>query len=145
MNTSEAEQEKPLPSSPEELRQWEIEDMSTLAAFIEEQLELKDKPSLGVEVSTANLEFQLVEDVAATSNETVNVLLAAEPEAFLNKRTRTSEYDRVLHSWITDEEYGQLYDALHDTRTGRISRCWLVSLNKVFMACLRFSARTPRN
>jgi hypothetical protein len=115
VNTPEPEQEKPLPSSSEELRQWAIEDMPTLAAFIEEQLELKDKPSLGVEVSTANLELPLVEDAAATGNETVNVLLAADPEAFLTKRTPTSEYDRLLHSWITDEEYGRLYDALHDT------------------------------
>jgi hypothetical protein len=115
VNTPEAEQEKPLPSSSEELRQWAIEDVPALAAFIEEQLELKDKPSLGVEVSTADLELPLVEDAAATGNETVNVLLAADPEAFLNKRTPTSEYDRLLHSWITDEEYGRLYDALRDT------------------------------
>jgi hypothetical protein len=108
VNTPEAEQEKPLPSSSEELRHWAIEDMPALAAFIEEHLELGDNPSLGVEVSTADLELSLVEDAAATGNETVNVLLAADREAFLSKRTPTSEYDRLLHSWITDEEYGRL-------------------------------------
>jgi hypothetical protein len=104
-----------VPSSMEEFREWAIEDMPALATLIEQRLDLKDKPSLRVEFSTTSLEHPLIEDSAATGNQTVNVLLAADPEGYLENRRPTSEYDRLLHSWITDEEYGQLYDALHDT------------------------------
>lgn len=104
-----------VPSSIEEFREWAIEDMPALATLIEQRLDLKDKPSLGVEFSKTNLEFPLIEDSAATGNQRVNALLAADPVGYLENRRTTSEYDRLLHSWITDEEYGQLYDSLHDT------------------------------
>jgi hypothetical protein len=115
INAPEAEPETVLPSSLDQLRQWAIEDMPVLAAYIEQKLDLRDKPSLGVVVSTVDLELPLIEDAEATGNERVTALLTADPERFLIERVPTSEYDRVLHSWITDEEYSRAYDALHDT------------------------------
>jgi hypothetical protein len=50
----EPEGDYPLPSSPEELRQRAINDMPALAAYIEDKLDLKEKPSLGVDVSRRN-------------------------------------------------------------------------------------------
>ena len=104
-----------VPSSLEEFREWAIEDMPALATLIEQRLDLRDKPSLGVEFSAASLEHPLIEDAAATGNQRVNVSLVADPGAYLENRRPTSEYDRLLHAWLTDEEYGHLYDALHDT------------------------------
>jgi hypothetical protein len=114
-NAPDAERETVLPSSLDQLWQWAIEDMPLLAAYIEQKLDLRDKPSLGVVVSTVDLELPFIEDAEATGNERVTALLTADPERFLIERAPTSEYDRVLHSWITDEEYGRAYDALHDT------------------------------
>ncbi len=104
-----------IPSSPEEFREWAIADMPALARLIEQRLDLEHKPSLGIEFSTTSLEYPLIEDAAAIGNQRVTVYLVAAPKAFLENRRPTSAYDRLLHSWITDEEYGQLYDALHDT------------------------------
>lgn len=114
-NAPEAEPETVLPPSLDQLRLWAIEDMPALAAYIEQKLNLRDKPSLGIVVSTVDLELPLIEDAEATGDETVTAVLTADPERFLIERAPTSEYDRVLHSWITDEEYGRAYDALHDT------------------------------
>jgi len=50
-----------------------------------------------------------------TGSQRVNIYLVAAPKAYPENRRPTSAYDRLLHAWITDEEYGQLYDALHDT------------------------------
>ena len=57
----------------------------------------------------------MIEDSAAIGNETVTVLLAADPQRFLTEPRPTSNYDRVLHSWINDEEYGRVYEVLHDS------------------------------
>lgn len=113
--SSEPEPDYPLPSSPEELRQWAIDDMPALATYLEDKLNLQGKPSLGIEVSSAELDLPLIEDSTATGDQTVTVLLAADPERFLTERRPTSTYDRVLHAWIDDEEYGRVYDVLHDS------------------------------
>ena len=103
-----------LPSSPEEFRQWAIEDMPALATFIEQRLDLKDKPTLGVAFTANSLDHPLIEDAAPAGGQRVNVCLVADPTAYSENRRPTSKYDRLLHSWITDKEYGQLYQALQD-------------------------------
>jgi hypothetical protein len=114
-----SDRENQIPKTPEEFREWAIEDMPRLAALIEEKLNLEHKLSLGVEVSAESLELPLVEDSAGRGNQTANVYLVAHPEAFLQKRTPTSPWDRLLHFWITDDEYGRLFDLLHGTAASK--------------------------
>jgi hypothetical protein len=145
-----SDRENQIPKTPEEFREWAIEDMPRLAALIEEKLNLEHKLSLGVEVSAESLELPLVEDSAGRGNQTANVYLVAHPEAFLQKRTPTSPWDRLLHFWITDDEYGRLFDyCTARQRPSGTFRCWHGLRNKTCTAVLLSSSPMswylPRN
>jgi hypothetical protein len=106
-----AEQRIPLAES---LRELATSDLPRFAEFLEEALQLKHKSSLGYELSNQELELPLVEDHVGSGRP---VAIVADPVRYaLNEGLPTSQWDRTIHFWITEEEYDQLYAILEKHR-----------------------------
>jgi len=89
------------------LRELAIREIPALVSFVEEQLNLRGKPSLGLDLKPKSLALEGVTDYFGPSAK--NVYLVRDPSAFSPYRgIVTSEYDRTLHYGLTDEEIGAL-------------------------------------
>jgi hypothetical protein len=96
---------------PTDYRARLLEELPKVAAFIEKELKLEDKPSLGIDVSTNRLELPLIEDHEGSRS----VILAADPDLYAFERVPTSDLDRTVHYWVTGEEEYVLMDAIANT------------------------------
>jgi hypothetical protein len=85
-------------------------DLPNLADFLEAALDLRNKPSLGYELSKRVLELPLVEDRIGSGRP---VVITADPNKYAaGKALPTSDLDRTIHFWITEEDYDSLYATL---------------------------------
>ena len=85
-------------------------DLPNLADFLEAALDLRNKPSLGYELSKHELELPLVEDRIGSGRP---VVITAEPDKYaVGTGLPTSHFDRTMHFWITEEDYDSLYAIL---------------------------------
>jgi hypothetical protein len=94
---------------PEEFRAEKVSEMPKLGAYLEEELGLRDKPSLGVEFSSESFELPLIEDRAGPGG---GVTLVADPVTYSETGLSTSPFDRHIHFWITPEENRALYSEI---------------------------------
>jgi hypothetical protein len=83
-----------------------IREIPNLASFIEGELNLESKPSLGVHFSTESFELPFMEDHAGQGG---SIILALDPAEFVRTRLSTSPFDRAIHFWLTEEEERELY------------------------------------
>ncbi len=86
---------------PAEYRAQVVAEIPRVAAFIDKALQLEEKPSLGVEVSHESLELPLIEDHDGPGR---GVVLVTDVRKYAREKTATSQYDRAVHYWITEEE-----------------------------------------
>lgn len=101
------------------IRQIASGDLPRFASFLEDQLDLKDKPSLGYRALEHELELPLMEDRAGSGRP---VALVSDPKKYAAKEgLPTSLLDRTIHYWITEKEYDLLYDILNEEQ-GRGSK-----------------------
>jgi hypothetical protein len=91
-----------------------VQAMPKMATYLEEQLGLKDRPSLGITTSNDILELPLIHDQRGPGR---GVVLAADPIKYSRERISTSRYDRAIHYWITDEEADELWAAIRTNPT----------------------------
>ena len=85
-------------------------DLPNLADFLEDALDLRNKPSLGYELSKRELELPLVEDRIGSGRP---VVITAEPDKYaVGTGLPTSDLDRTIHFWITEEDCDSLYATL---------------------------------
>jgi hypothetical protein len=96
--------------SPEEFRAEKVLELAKLGSYIEEELGLQDKPSLGVEFFSESLELPLIEDRAG--NPGSGIVLVADPMKYSVFGFSTSPFDRAIHFWITPEENRALYSEI---------------------------------
>jgi hypothetical protein len=86
-----------------------LNEIGRVAAFVEKELELQNRTSLGIDESNASFELPHIEDHDGPGR---SVILAADPYRYVLERVPTSEYDRKVHYWLTDEEELALMDAI---------------------------------
>ena len=95
-----------------------LSDLPKLAQFLEVRLGLSGKKSLGHTFLADPLELPLIYDRLGSGRP---VIVVADPEKYRHRQgIPTSELDRTIHFWITDEEYDALYstlEALHRPET----------------------------
>lgn len=106
----------PDPEAPEwpefahSFRAAAVQELPIFGRFLEEALGLKHKQSLGYFWSKMDLELPLVEDRDGPGRP---VALVADPDQYSgHEGVPTSNFDRALHYWITDEEYQFLYNEI---------------------------------
>ena len=92
-----------------EFRARMVAEIPKLADYLQEQLELRNKTPMGVEMSKESLELPFIEDRDGPGG---GVLLAADPKKFAATRVATSPFDRATHFWITPDEIEQLGSAV---------------------------------
>lgn len=103
--------ETPLP----QMRSLAVQDIASLAKFVERELHLEGAPSQGV----------VITPIAKHSGEAGPggpALLVADPHQYLsNGFVPTSARDRTVEYWISDEEGDLMYDKVHAAR-GAVSQ-----------------------
>jgi hypothetical protein len=104
-----ARRPQPDRTSQEEFRAKIIAEMPQLSSFIEDKLNLKLRPELGVELSSHKFDLPFMEDHSGPGD---FVLLVADPSLYAETGAPTSSLDRTLHFGITREEALGLSDAL---------------------------------
>jgi hypothetical protein len=90
--------------SGEYLRRFRTEmasEIPGLAAYIDNALVLRDRPSLGATFSDDTLELPQVEDYDGPGG---GIVLSADPMQFVRTGLPSSKFDRALHFWLTENE-----------------------------------------
>jgi hypothetical protein len=86
-----------------EVHKIAIQEIPTLVSFIEQRLALREKPILGLDLERKSLRLPGITDYFEPHAK--NIYLVADPDSFSPYHGNvTSEYDRVLHYGLTDEE-----------------------------------------
>lgn len=83
-----------------------VEEISKLASYLEEALELKEKPTSTIQAGAGSLDLPHIEDQAGQGG---GVILASDPAQFVKTGLATSPSDRAIHFWLTEDEERALY------------------------------------
>lgn len=96
-----------------------LREIPTVAGYLEKEMTLVGKPSHGVTFSSANFDLPLIEDHPGPGGP---IVLVSDLAKYAQQKVSISEYDRVVHYWITEEEEDAIASAISEAGGGDDSR-----------------------